>query len=96
MGEIYIWVEVAYIWLGPSTVKIKKALDYVKFVSHYRLFPAGIPWNSRNRLMTASQERTQLYKTIRSTTFFKGFSNEDRNCTDTRVSRTSLFSVSRR
>ncbi|KAJ4223454.1 hypothetical protein NW759_006089 [Fusarium solani] len=58
MGEIYIWAEVAYIWLGPSTVEIKKALDYVKFVSHYRLFPAGIPWNSGNRLMTASQERT--------------------------------------
>ncbi|KAI8680334.1 HET domain-containing protein [Fusarium keratoplasticum] len=78
MGEIYIWAEVAYIWLGPSTVKIKKALDYVKFVSQYRLFPAGIPWNSGNRLMTASQEQTQLYKTIRSMTFFKGFSNEDR------------------
>ncbi|UPK96540.1 hypothetical protein LCI18_007475 [Fusarium solani-melongenae] len=76
MGEIYIWAEVAYIWLGPGTVKAKEALDYVK-------------------LMTASQEQTQLYKTIRSMTFFKGFSNEDRIRTYTRVSRT-LFSASRR
>ena len=64
MGEIYSWAQAVYIWLGLGSEASDQAINNLRVMSQFRIFPAGVPWRDRDAPLTALPDRAQFSKKV--------------------------------